>query len=239
MIEGCGGSGHRRLLRQHLFFPVAGEQHVELILIGTQFGAGLTELGAGVIQIFLRNGVGNAHGRHAVQVDLRVFRQSGRATHRRAGLGDFFHAVAALKAQQGGLLPFKFCGGLIALLGQQIIVNAGQSLTGGHGIAFVNKHTCNAPVNAKAQVNLPYVHIAIQHKLIAIVPQPLPQQKTSQQHSQSRAKAQNLTGDSHIPPCVQPPQAFAAPDSFMPGSCAPLPVRIASGGGLVHAARHV
>ena len=112
---------------------------------------------------------------------------------------------------------FKLCGGLIALLGQQIIVNAGQRLTRGNGIALVNKHTCNAPVNAKAQVNLPYVHIAVQHKLVAIVPQPLPQQKNSQQHSHSRAKAQNLTGDSHIPPCAQSPQAVAAPDSFMPG----------------------
>ena len=187
----------------------------------------------------MRNGVGNAHGRHAVQIDLRVFSQGGRAAHRSAGLSNFFHAVAALKTQQGGLLSFKFCGGLISLLSQQIIVNPGQSLTGGNGIAFVNKHTCNAPVNAKAQVNLSYVHIAVQHKLIAIMPQPLPQQKNSQQHNQSRAKAQNLTGDSHIPPCSQSPQAVAAPDSFMPGTCAPLSPRIASGGGLVHAAQHM
>ena len=239
MVAGGLCGGHSGFLRQHVFFAVAGKQHVELILVGMQSGAGLAVLGARVVQVFLRNGVGGPHGSHAVEVDLRVFGQRRRAAHRCARLGDFFHPVAALKPHQRGPLFFKLCGGLITLLGEQVVVQQGKRLTGGHGIALVHQHFGNAPVDAKAQIHLSDIHIAIKHKTVAVVPKPpLPQKTHSQQHGQNRANTKHLTGDSHIPPCVQSPQAVAAPHSFKPGDCAPLRVRIASGGGLVHAEAH-
>ena len=161
-------ASHGGALRQHVFFPVAGKQHIQLILGRTELCRRFARLGAGIVQLFLGNGVGRTHGRNAAQIDGGIFRQGRGRVYRSPGLGNLLNPVPALKAGQSGLFAFKTGSGLIPLLGQQISVQPGQSLPFGHAVALIHQHGGYTPANAKGQVYLADIDIAVQRKAACV-----------------------------------------------------------------------
>ena len=188
-LQGRRRGIHRCPLGQHIFLAVTGEQHVELLLRRTQFRPGRPVRAAGIVQLLLGDGVACAHGADTVQIDGRIVGHGTGTGHGGTGLLHFFRAVAALQAQQLGLLSGQLGRCLIPLLAQQVIVQPGQLLPGAHAVAFVHQYPGDTSVHAETHIHLTDLHIAVQHQApLRPVPQEVPAQRHGHAHKQHRCQ---------------------------------------------------